>query len=1613
MLIEKGKIVTLPLKQNSVSPEFATSAQGSKAHGGLNQPNGQNFSSSQNLTISQEILTKKRPLRTDISFSYCAELINKPVKNSDKAKTNFHSMSGNVDNIIDIYRKGFAVSPFHYTDNHRNTENATVAGLLIVDIDNQEWVEEVGSGQWEVGSGNNVTNEDEEKSNYPLSTKNYPLQEIVDGNNNNGCENETESENDWGNELHNENGDNNGNKPENGNNDRQIVKRKVYKHQLTLEEYQSIDFCRKYTFAITTCSHTETWHRFRVFLPLPMDIDKTTYEVALRHLNGILRGAIDINATNPSVGFYGNSNGILYKSDDFQALDYNWLSELQPEVDKIKRKRAKQERKLAKKIAKSQKKLAQSATAKDIIDALSYVSSEDYDTWTKVGFALHHTFNGSEEGLEIYDNWSSQAHNYNGRKAIESKWRSFSKSRTNKPLTIATVFKLAIDRGYKPPRKIRRRLDARHYFEEYKTFSYPISLECHKNYNKGEITHEINHYNSDYSDNEIEAGISPDNNFAGETTNQINPHHSDYSDNEIETGISPNNNFAGEITHEINHYNSDYSDNEIKAGISPDNSLTNGVNISISFHNQDYLNAQTKKKNSSHNDFNDGINTSIDLQNSGKSLDYLNSQTKHNNSFYNDFNDGINRLIDLQITADNLDDLNRQTKNNNSSHNNLDNGITTSIDLQITADNLDDLNNQTNKNNSSHNDLDNGITTSIDPQILADNQDYLNAQTKKKNSSDNDFNDGINSSIDLQIPADNLNNLNDEINTLISPYNNCTGEITSPINHHNSDYLSNEIETGISPNNEFVKSKPKKGYFPEEIIAQIPRQGLVFIQGDMGTGKTYLAEKIVKEFKAQGKYVLSPDSTRSLCQQSANRYGIYYKTHDDTTPIEKLRSQGIKTTYDSFAKYKDESPDCIIFDEILSSIYHLLLGDTELKHNREEVLYAVRNVVKNCIDKGGLVICLDEMLVDFCIDLMKDFAGGIEPFIVVNHHRNNNYETHQLLNPDDPKKLLFTMPTLGLKPFYCCDSQKEVISLYEELSATFPDKVFKHIHQGNANLPENKELLSNPTVWLQNNRCDGLIVSPTIVCGFSIEGNFFDAVIGNFCGVLPVNQCRQMLRRIRSDIPRYVYASSHGLSYANVFDFQEIADKAISKKKTKLDLLKLSSLIAKSILPLEYMKVLHSMIDPETGKWNNIELITQSKYIGFINGGKANYQENIFHELRDSGSTIIYGYSYDKFVLEFVEVGFTEESLQEHSNKDFKGIVKAHHQKVISHQAESISVGDSSGHDLESAQYVLKNRYAQNPKTHQPLYTEAEIAGAQKFIYQDLLPSVELTADFIKEYLLEDKTKLRSIERYFWLNNFSLLKKKETIKALNWLNNSRRLVYLENNHDDLLLEIHLLKVLEVQKFIDLDGCFTRKDKCIKSFFKRALKHKQDLKDYFNIEVTKNSNPIIVLKKLLKSIGIKLQSKVRKVNKVNTRVYVIDRSYLHDEIRQSVLTSYQMRNMVLKTVKGKMKKISENFEDNKMTETLIKSPLDADNNRYKNDSISYNNKAHSVAINKVTTEELKEGENFNIQTESKEGNKMAETVINSDFNPDDNRYENDSISYNNPVHFVATQEDNKY
>ncbi len=65
-----------------------------------------------------------------------------------------------------------------------------------------------------------------------------------------------------------------------------------------------------------------------------------------------------------------------------------------------------------------------------------------YEDWLHVLMALFHETGGSEEGLELADEWSRKASNYGGLREMEVKWRSF-RSGHGRPITVATLIHLA------------------------------------------------------------------------------------------------------------------------------------------------------------------------------------------------------------------------------------------------------------------------------------------------------------------------------------------------------------------------------------------------------------------------------------------------------------------------------------------------------------------------------------------------------------------------------------------------------------------------------------------------------------------------------------------------------------------------------------------------------------------------------------------------------------------------------------------------------------------------------------------------------------------------------------------------------------------------------------------------------------------------------------------------------------------------------------------------------------------------------------------------------------------------------------------------------------------
>jgi len=88
-------------------------------------------------------------------------------------------------------------------------------------------------------------------------------------------------------------------------------------------------------------------------------------------------------------------------------------------------------------------------TAAKIESALAMINPDcGYDDWMRVGMAINNEL--GDAGLSVWDYWSSRGTKYSGSRDLEGHWRSFK----GDGVTVATLFKMAMDAGWRPPKPV-------------------------------------------------------------------------------------------------------------------------------------------------------------------------------------------------------------------------------------------------------------------------------------------------------------------------------------------------------------------------------------------------------------------------------------------------------------------------------------------------------------------------------------------------------------------------------------------------------------------------------------------------------------------------------------------------------------------------------------------------------------------------------------------------------------------------------------------------------------------------------------------------------------------------------------------------------------------------------------------------------------------------------------------------------------------------------------------------------------------------------------------------------------------------------------------------------
>lgn len=81
---------------------------------------------------------------------------------------------------------------------------------------------------------------------------------------------------------------------------------------------------------------------------------------------------------------------------------------------------------------------------------LAAVQDYSYDTWLKIGFALHESTGGRDEGLALWDEWSSRGSEYEPGVCLE-KWESMGKGGEGRPTVgLGTLRHMATEAGWVP-----------------------------------------------------------------------------------------------------------------------------------------------------------------------------------------------------------------------------------------------------------------------------------------------------------------------------------------------------------------------------------------------------------------------------------------------------------------------------------------------------------------------------------------------------------------------------------------------------------------------------------------------------------------------------------------------------------------------------------------------------------------------------------------------------------------------------------------------------------------------------------------------------------------------------------------------------------------------------------------------------------------------------------------------------------------------------------------------------------------------------------------------------------------------------------------------------------
>jgi hypothetical protein len=669
----------------------------------------------------------------------------------------------------------------------------------------------------------------------------------------------------------------------------------------------------------------------------------------------------------------------------------------------------------------------------------------------------------------------------------------------------------------------------------------------------------------------------------------------------------------------------------------------------------------------------------------------------------------------------------------------------------------------------------------------------------------------------------------------------------------------------------------------------LPNSGIVGIKSAKGTGKTTALIPVVALARSRHRPVLLLTHRIQLGRFLCERIGVNWINQQ----LPKQPSDSLGLCLDSIWKLNpaDWEGGIIILDEVEQSLWHLLHSST-CKKKRLAILNTFQHLIARVLDTDGLVIAQDADLSDISIDYLKQLASNeIEPWIAINQWQAKQGWDVYFYDRPNPTALIHQLE-LDLRAGYKCyvttDSRSgrygsDTIDRYikqtlKQLEDSYTKTLVVCSHTTNTTGHPAVDFVS--AINTQAPAYDAVFVTPTLGTGVSIDIKHFDRVYGIFQGVIPDQEVRQALSRVRANVPRHLWCAKRGMGTigSGSNNYRSLADWYQENYKENYALMS----------PLMRIDVDAPVVfDP-------IHLRTWARFAARINASITLYRDAVKAGLMGEGHQIhLINEDREQQSLQILRTALMNAAKtdSEKSIEILKQIAEVHKNKTnrerqynligtqtknIQHEvkiqvAQTIASAPDIGH--RDYQYLTNKRFS----------TDLERAQVEKYTLQQRY-GITVTPEL---KLKDDRGYYGQLLTHFYLLNHQQYLPQSIYLVWNRdLEASPDRVFLPDaNHH--ILKIQGLLALGMINFIDPDRQLQITDPDLVSLNRISCLCSQHIKRAIGIDIPSNpnteSNPISILNRFLQLLGLKVkpsQYHLKDPHKI-IKTYQLDRSLLND------------------------------------------------------------------------------------------------------------------------------------